>query len=78
MANMTRELPFAIKEPTEMPIICVNDSVVKKMISLKGDLIVGEKSIPIYFGIKKLNRGFIHIMTEMEREMLTILALEIH
>ena len=26
--------------------------IVKKMISLKGDLIVGEKSIPIYFGIK--------------------------
>ena len=27
--------------------------IIKKMISLKGDLIVGEKSIPIYFGIKK-------------------------
>ena len=27
--------------------------IVKKMISLKGDLIVGEKSIPIIFGIKK-------------------------
>ena len=27
--------------------------IVKKMISLKGDLIVGEQSIPIYFGIKK-------------------------
>jgi len=27
--------------------------IVKKMVSLKGDLIVGEKSIPILFGIKK-------------------------
>ena len=33
--------------------LTVTREVVKRMVSLKGDLIVGEKSIPIIFGIRK-------------------------
>ena len=46
--------------------------VIKKMISLKGDLIVGEKSIPIYFGIK--NSKYI-ILFLMISSLIAILSL---
>ena len=46
--------------------------VVKKMISLKGDLIVGEKSIPIYFGIKNCKYIIFFLMIS---SMLAILIL---
>ena len=46
--------------------------IVKKMISLKGDLIVGEKSIPIYFGIKNSKYIIFFIMIS---SLLAILSL---
>ena len=33
--------------------LTITREVIKRMVSLKGDLIVGEKSIPIFFGIRK-------------------------
>jgi 4-hydroxybenzoate polyprenyltransferase len=47
--------------------------IVKKMISLKGDLIVGEKSIPIYFGIKNSKYIIFFIMISSLFAILSLL-----
>jgi len=47
--------------------------IVKKMISLKGDLIVGEKSIPIYFGIKNCKYIIFFLMISSILAILTLL-----
>lgn len=53
MAVLNQNFDFTLAVfSTYIFTIDLTRGVVKKMISLKGDLIVGEKSIPIYFGIK--------------------------
>ena len=52
--------------------------VVKKMISLKGDLIVGEKSIPIYFGIKNCKYIIFFLMISSMVAILTLLPIIIY
>ncbi len=69
--NQKFDLTLAIFS-TYIFTIDLTREVVKKMISLKGDLIVGEKSIPIYFGIK--NCKYI-IFSLMISSMVAILSL---
>lgn len=52
--------------------------IVKKMISLKGDLIVGEKSIPIYFGIKNSKYIIFFIMISSLIAILSLLPFVIN
>ena len=52
--------------------------IVKKMISLKGDLIVGEKSIPIYFGIKNCKYIIFFLMISSMVAILTLLPIIIY
>jgi 4-hydroxybenzoate polyprenyltransferase len=49
--------------------------IIKKMISLKGDLIVGEKSIPIYFGIKKSKYIIFFLMISSLLAILSLLPI---
>ena len=49
--------------------------IIKKMISLKGDLIVGEKSIPIYFGIKKSKYIIFFLMISSQLAILSLLPI---
>tara|TARA_A100001388_G_C28724590_1_gene478247 strand:+ start:539 stop:1300 length:762 start_codon:yes stop_codon:yes gene_type:complete len=49
--------------------------IIKKMISLKGDLIVGEKSIPILFGIKKSKYIIFYMMISSILAILTLLPI---
>ena len=49
--------------------------IIKKMISLKGDLIVGEKSIPIYFGIKKSKYIIFFLMISSILAILSLLPI---
>lgn len=52
--------------------------IVKKMISLKGDLIVGEKSIPIFFGIKKSKYIIFFLMLSSLSAILFLIPSIIH
>ncbi len=47
--------------------------IIKKMTSIKGDLIVGEKSIPIFFGIKKSKYIIFFLMLSSQFAILFIL-----
>ena len=47
--------------------------IIKKMTSIKGDLIVGEKSIPIFFGIKKLKYIIFFLMLSYQFAILLLL-----
>ena len=49
--------------------------IIKKMISLQGDLIVGEKSIPIYFGIKKSKYIIFFLMISSLLAILSLLPI---
>ena len=49
--------------------------IIKKMISLKGDLIVGEKSIPILFGIKSSKYIIFYMMISSILAILTLLPI---
>lgn len=53
--------------------IDVTREIIKKMISLKGDLIVGEKSIPIIFGIKKSKYIIFFLMLASQFAILLLL-----
>ena len=47
--------------------------IIKKMTSIKGDLIVGEKSIPIFFGIKKSKYIIFFLMLSSQFAILLLL-----
>ena len=47
--------------------------IIKKMTSIKGDLIVGEKSIPIFFGIKKSKYIIFFLMLSSQLAILLLL-----
>ena len=72
--NQKFDLTLAIFS-TYIFTIDLTREVVKKMISLKGDLIVGEKSIPIYFGIKNCKYIIFFLMISSMVAILSLLPI---
>ena len=76
MAILNQKFDFTLGVfSTYIFTIDLTRGVVKKMISLKGDLIVGEKSIPIYFGIKNCKYIIFFLMISSMLAILTLMPI---